>query len=250
MNNEVSIFEIFNLELIKNFDTELLLNSTTENNDLAEIMSKYNSDKGYGLCKQYIINNNARPPNLVCHNYTFFYEQLFSSYRNEKIKIFEMGVGVPACMGSWAGSLLGWKEYFTNSTIFSADFDKDYLYCDKRITSYYVDQENVESINNMWKNIGNHKYDFIVDDGPHTYSSNTLFYKNSINKLKTNGLYIIEDVHLDFIDKLYDDIVSYNNDNNIKFNIIKLIIPWPKNFSHPQTNYIWCMNNLIILQII
>lgn len=110
-------------------------------NILSEIMSKYNSDKGYGLCEQFIVNNKY-PPNSGCHNYTYFYDQLFKNYRNEPLTIFEMGVGVPACMcvGLWAGSLLGWKEYFPNSTIFSADFDKDYLYCDERITSYYVNQ--------------------------------------------------------------------------------------------------------------
>ena len=217
-------------------------------NILSEIMSKYNSDKGYGLCEEFIINNKY-PPNGVCHNYTYFYDQLFSEYRNQPLTIFEMGVGVPACMGmgSWAGSLLGWEEYFPNSTIFSADFDKDFLYCDERITSYYVDQENSDSIIDMWKNLEEKTFDIIVDDGPHSYLSNILFYKNSINKLKTNGIYIIEDINLDFIDDLYDEVLSYNNDNNINVNIVKLIIPWPKKFVHPDAR-ILKMNNLIIIQ--
>ena len=159
-----------------------------------------------------------------------------------------MGVGVPACMGmgSWAGSLLGWKEYFPNSKILSADFDKDYLYCDDRITSYYVDQEDKSSIENLWSII-EEKFDIIVDDGPHTYTSNLLFYTNSIQKLKTNGFFIIEDVNLDFIDLLYDKIVEFNMDNNISCNIIKLVIPWPEKFTHPS-DIILKMNNLIILQ--
>jgi len=217
-------------------------------NELSEIMSKYNSDKGYGLCTDFILNN-IYPPNGVCHNYTYFYHNLFSEYRNEQIKIFEMGVGVPACMGagSWAGSLLGWKEYFPNSTIFSADIDKDFLYNDDRITSYYVNQECSESINTMWKNIEEHTFDIIVDDGPHTYLSNILFYKKSIHKLKTNGIYIIEDINTDFINELYNEISSYNTDNNIRVNICKLIIPYPKKFNHPVEN-ILKMNNLIIIQ--
>ncbi len=227
--------------------TELLSNlDDNVSNELSEIMSKYNSDKGYGLCKNFITNN-IYAPNNVCHNYTFFYDNIFSQYRNEQIKIFEMGVGVPACMGSWAGSLLGWKEYFPNSTIFSADIDKDFLYNDDRITSYYVNQESSESINNMWKNMEEHIFDIIVDDGPHTYLSNILFYKNSIHKLKNNGIYIIEDINLDFIDELFNDIKEYNINNNISVNLCKLIIPYPKKFTHP-IEAILKMNNLIIIQ--
>jgi len=244
----MSCLKIFDLSKLYNFDLEQLLDETKMSNELSEIMSKYNSDKGYGLCKNFIIND-TRPPNFVCHNYTYFYEKLFSDYRDKEITIFEMGVGVPACMGpgSWAGSLLGWKEYFPNSTIFSADFDKDYLYCDERITSFYVDQENTDSIIELWKNMEEKTFDIIIDDGPHTYTSNILFYKNSVHKLKQNGIYIIEDINLDFIDQLFDEIKNYNNDNNIEFNIVKLIIPWPTKFTHP-CDIILKMNNLIILQ--
>ena len=242
----MACFHIFNLSELYNFDSNELLDETKESDELSEIMSKYNSDKGFGLCKKFITDN-IYPPNYVCHNYTYFYNKIFSSYKNENIKIFEMGVGVPACMNSWAGSLLGWKEFFPNSTIFSADIDKDYLYCDEKITSYYVDQENSVSINNMWENLKNITFDIIIDDGPHTYLSNILFYKNSINKLKTNGIYIIEDIHLDFIDKLYNEIIDYNKDTNINFNIVKLIIPWPKKFIHSSPDLLK-MNNLFIIQ--
>jgi len=241
----MSDFPIFDLEELYNFDSNELLNSTNSD-ELSELMSKYNSDKGFGLCKKFV-ENNIYPPNGVCHNYTYFYNKLFLNYKNNNIKIFEMGVGVPACMGSWAGSLLGWKDYFPKSMIFSADFDKDYLYCDERITSYYVDQENSVSINNMWKNLEDTTFDIIIDDGPHTYLSNILFYKNSINKLKTNGIYIIEDIHLRFIDELYNEIIDYNSFKNIKINIIKLIIPYPSKFIHGSTDILQ-MNNLFIIQ--
>lgn len=99
----------------------------------------------------------------------------------------------------------------------------------------------------MWKNLEEKMFDIIIDDGPHTYLSNILFYKNSINKLNKNGIYIIEDINLDFIDKLCEEIEMHNNNNNINCNIIKLIIPWPKKFSH-FSPYIIKMNNLIILQ--
>ena len=226
--------------------------STLDDNvsdELTEIMSKYLSDKGYGLCNNFVINNRY-PPNAVCHNYTYFYNFLLKDYCNLPINIFEMGVGVPPCMGhgSWAGSLKGWKEYFPNSTIFSADFDKNYLYNDDRIKSFYVNQEESSSIKELWKNLSNESFDLILDDGPHTYTSNILFFKESFYKLKDKGLYIIEDIHLNFIDTLYNNIIDFCNENNIKINIVKLIIPYPKKFYNPSTEYIMKMNNLIFIK--
>jgi hypothetical protein len=209
-------------------------------------MSKHNSDKGYGLCENFMLRG-IKHPNGVCHNYTFVYKQMFEKYRNEPLKIFEMGVGVPDCMGTWAGSLLGWKEYFPQSTIFSADFDEDWLYCDERITSYYVDQEDSSSIKNLWKNLKRHDFDIIIDDGPHTYSSNILFFKHSIHKLKTNGFYIIEDVNLDFIDILINEILLFSRTNDITISGSKIILPWPINYETPYIS-ISKMNNLIIMQ--
>jgi hypothetical protein len=219
-----------------------------KSDDLSNIMSKHLSDKGFGLCDDFI-NNNKYPPNGVCHNYTYLYNILFNKYRNENIIIFEMGVGVPSCMGSWAGSLLGWKEYFPNTRIFSADIDKEYLYNDDRIKSYYADQENSVSIFNLWANMQEYMFDIIIDDGPHTYTSNYNFFVNSIHKLKIGGIFIIEDIHTTFIDVLYKNIIQYCNKINIKYNIIKLIIPWPKKFRH-HSFHIMQMNNLIIIQLI
>jgi hypothetical protein len=231
---------------INKLDVDLVNDDISD--ELSEIMSKYNSDKGYGLCHAFN-EYNTYPPNGVCHNYTYFYNKLFNKHRYEPMNIFEMGVGVPACMGvgSWAGSLLGWKEYFPNSKIYSADFDKDFLYTDERIISYYVDQENQESIISLWTNMTNIQFDLIIDDGPHTYSSNFLFYTNSINKLNQYGIYIIEDVNVDFIDNLYNEIIKYNLEHDLTCDIIKLIIPYPKKFTHPG-EAICKMNNLIILQ--
>lgn len=233
----------------KNIDIRCLVDLVHDDNttdELSNIMTKYDSDKGAGLSNEFILYN-TKPPNQVCHNYTFYYNKLFSSIRNEYITIFEMGVGVPSCMLCWAGSLLGWQEYFPNSKIFSADFDKNYLYNKDRIKSYYVDQEDEASIKDLWKNMENETFDFIVDDGPHTYSSNYLFYINSIYKLKKNGIYIIEDIHTNFIDKLYDEILLWSNNNNIKIDIIKKIINYPKKFTHPEMS-IMNMNNLIFIK--
>jgi hypothetical protein len=37
-------------------------------------------------------------------------------------------------------------------------------------------------------------FDVILDDGLHEFTANDIFLKNSYQKLKANGLYIIEDI--------------------------------------------------------
>ena len=251
MDANKSIFNISILNLPsllhKTKIIKILINPK-DKSELAEIMTKYGSDKGSGLSQNFILYN-IKVPNSVCHNYTFFYELLFQPYKNNSINIFEMGIGVPLCMGSLAGSLKGWEEYFPNSNIYSADIDKENLYSNNRIISYYVDQENQDSIIELWKNnpISDILFDIIIDDGPHTYTSNYLFYINSIQKLKQNGIYIIEDINLDFIDKLQNDIIIFNTNNNINMEIVKLIIPYPLKFTHSLES-ILKMNNLLILK--
>lgn len=236
-----SVCKDINIDIISN-----LIHNDDISDELSNIMTKYGSDKGTGLSDNYIISD-IRSPNYVCHNYTYYYSKLFSNIRNENINLFEMGVGVPSCMGSWAASLLGWKEYFPNSKIFSADIDKEYLYNDDRIKSYYVDQNDIQSIQELWKNMENELFDIILDDGLHTYSSNYTFYIKSIHKLKKGGIYIIEDISTDFIDKLYDAIVLWSENNNIKIDIIKKIINYHHKFTHPH-EHILKMNNLIFIK--
>lgn len=242
-----SAINLLHLNLTLDKLNNLNYTSLLENpHELSEIMTKHESDKGCGLSINFI-KNNIRVPNFVCHNYTFIYDELFREYKHNNINIFEMGVGVPNCMSSWAGSLKGWKEYFPNSIIHSADFDKDYLYCDDRITSYYVNQEDKQSIVDMWNLIGDISYDIMVDDDSHTETSNYLFYVNSIHKLKKGGIYIIEDINLDFIDNLENSIKIFNSENSINMELIKLIINWPPTFTHPSQQ-ILKMNNLLILK--
>lgn len=158
-----------------------------------------------------------------------------------------MGVGVPQCMiGAWAGSLRGWKEYFPNASIFAADIDREWLYQGEGIQSFYCDQEDPESIQAMWTAVPADKFDIIIDDGPHTYKSNYLFYTESINKLLNNGVYIIEDVSLDFLDQLVHNIQDFNQQNNIHTDLRVLRIPYPSGFTHLSES-ILKMNNLIIL---
>ena len=77
---------------------------------------------------------------------------------------------------------------------FGADIDKDILFQEERIKTFFVDQLDEISIKDMWKKIGFIKMDLIIDDGIHTLDGCKIFFDNSIEYLKDDGIYIIEDV--------------------------------------------------------
>ena len=153
---------------------------------LCNIMTKYGSDKG------------------SYHNYTTIYYEYFNNISNNNLNIFEIGLGtnytdVASSMGpngKPGASLYGWKEFFPNSNIYGADIDKRILFNDDRIKTYFCDQTNIQSINNLWNNddLLNLEFDVILDDGLHEFNANLTFFENSFFKLKKGGKYIIEDL--------------------------------------------------------
>lgn len=159
-------------------------------NELCDIMYKWGSDKG-------------APGNKAHHNYTTFYHALFSPVRNETLRVFELGLGtnntsLPSNMGANGkpgASLRGWREYFPNAAVFGADIDKDILFKEDRITTFYCDQLSPEVIKHMWETAElSDGFDIIVEDGLHTFEANKCFFENSIHKLNKRGVYIIEDI--------------------------------------------------------
>ncbi len=164
-------------------------------NLLAILCDKYGSDKG---------NNNADDKSYDWdpHTYTDYYYSLFSHCRNSVSSVFECGIGTNdislrgnmGINGNPGASLRVWKDYFPNALIIGADIDKNILFSEDRIETYYVDQTSQQSIKNMWNKVSVDKFDLMIDDGLHTYEGGVSLFENSINYLSEYGLYIIEDV--------------------------------------------------------
>jgi predicted O-methyltransferase YrrM len=183
---------------------------------LCEIMEVYGSDKGN------ISNGSGRD----WHNYTKYYNAIFSKLRHAPLRLFELGLGtnnvkLPSNMGENGkpgASLFGWRKYFSKGTIFGADIDKSILFHDDRISTFYCDQTTPNIIHDLWENIElKDNFDIIIDDGLHEFYANKCFFENSIHKLNPNGVFIIEDV-------LLKDIVLYESQiNDWKFMYPNLI---------------------------
>ena len=98
-------------------------------------------------------------------------------------------------LGKPGASLRGWRAYFANAEIFGADIDADILFRDDRkFQTFWVDRRDPESVQALWKHVGEITFDIMIDDGLHEGWANICFLKESFSRLKSGGIYIIEDV--------------------------------------------------------
>ena len=200
-------------------------------NEFSKLCEKYKTDKG-GLIK----NKEIRK----FHFYSSFYDNVFKEKKEYLNLIFECGIGsnnikiqsnivgksIPGA------SLRVLQEYFPNAHIFAADIDDKILFKDNRISTLYVDQLNQESIIEMWKKIKKNNFDLIIDDGLHTFDAGLTFFKNSFSYLKSGGLYVIEDVHVAYLEKLTTELYQFKPTiitSNIKNNIDDYLLVIKKN---------------------
>jgi hypothetical protein len=145
--------------------------------------------------------DNSRTDKNTAHSYIGLYEDLLSHKKATAKHVLEVGI-------YGGGSIQLWADYFCNATIYGLDimnYDKVWngIKNKKNIVLYTsTDAYNEEIfINNfLSKNI---KFDFLLDDGPHTLDSMKLFIKLYSQIMTDDGILIIEDVQSwDWIDIL------------------------------------------------
>jgi hypothetical protein len=181
-------------------------------NILSELCVKHGSDKG---CLDF---NKTTLWKWSAHTYSNFYYSLFNHCRENIKLVFECGIGTNnpdvrsnmTINGQPGASLKVWKDYFPNAKIYGADIDKNILFNEDRISTYFVDQLNKETIEKMWQDIKMEDFDIIIDDGLHNAEANINLFLNSFHKLRKDGVYIIEDVHFKNIDIIQNKLSEYN----------------------------------------
>lgn len=169
---------------IQDFFTHQEYNFSTT---LCAIMTSFGSDKG-----------------AERHNYTTLYSKLFYPWKNEKIYLFELGIGtnnrdVASNMGSEGqpgASLYGWSLFFPKANIYGADIDKRILFNEKKIKTFYCDQQDPVSIQKLFshKELKDIQFDIMIEDGLHEFEAHLKFLKNSLSQLRKGGIYIAEDL--------------------------------------------------------
>jgi hypothetical protein len=138
---------------------------------LDEIFNKYDTDK-----------------NSFFHNYTRQYGPLLDKFRNEPIKLLEIGVFN-------GDSIKAFKESFEKSScILGLDIDsrcKKYEDISNNIYVEIGDATDSGFINQITKKFGT--FDIIIDDGSHRNKDVIISFEILFPLLNDNGLYIIED---------------------------------------------------------
>jgi|TARA_B110000261_G_scaffold150596_1_gene178270 hypothetical protein len=203
----------FNLFFLRKNHAFKNIHYSNSNNILCKLSQKHGSDKGWQL------NEYEKSPfKWKPHTFTTFYHSIFDFNRDNAKLVFECGIGtnkegLKSSMGTYGkpgASLRMWRDYFYNANIYGADIDKGILFNEDRINTYFVDQLDSETIKSMWNNIGLKDFDIIIDDGLHEVDANLNFFHNSFNKLKKNGIYVIEDVKLFDLNTFSNKLKDFN----------------------------------------
>ena len=145
--------------------------------------------------------NNVKTDKNTSHSYLPLYQQLLIGKKESARNILEVGIYD-------GGSIKLWRDFFINSTVYGLDIMHanrvwSAIKNDPRIILHTsTDAYNPEIFANNFLN-KNIKFDFMLDDGPHTLESMQQFIKLYSQIMTDDGILIIEDVQSwDWIDVL------------------------------------------------
>jgi len=138
------------------------------------------------------------------NGYCDVYNDTFRSQRKKHINLLEIGIGTlqptHSNMLFWkerfpdyqpGASLRAFRDYFPNGNIYDVDIQEDCMIKESRITTFLFDSRNKQMANHYLGHIG---FDFIVDDGDHSFRTQIETFENFFRFLTINGTYILEDL--------------------------------------------------------
>jgi len=154
------------------------------------------------------IIDNYRTDKNTRHSYLPLYQQLLIGKKYTAKNVLEVGIYD-------GGSIKLWNEFFPNATVYGLDIMNindvwEDIKCNDKILlhtstdAYENDFFNTHLLN---KNI---KFDFMLDDGPHTLESMKQFIHLYSQIMTDDGILIIEDVQSwDWIDILKNEVPEH-----------------------------------------
>jgi SAM-dependent methyltransferase len=155
---------------------------------LNEIYLDYKSPEGHG-------------DKGTAHTYIDEYQKLLNQYR-ENSTVLEIGI----CRGE---SLKMWNEYFINSEVYGIDITDIYIKDLINENKYNIIIGDACS-NDILNQLNDLTFDVIIDDGSHRIDDQINSFNILKNRMKPNGMYIIEDVNnLDNTKERYESL--HNN---------------------------------------
>ena len=136
------------------------------------------------------------------HEYDLVYANLLENRFEADLDILEIGLGTnntdtPSNMGKGGtpgASLRTWKDFFPNANIVGCDVDFRILFSEERIETFQLDQTSKDSWESLKSNLGDRRFNLIIDDGLHAPYANLRTLIEASELVKLNGYIVIEDV--------------------------------------------------------
>lgn len=145
--------------------------------------------------------DNSRTDKNTTHTYLPLYNVLLERLKETAQNVLEVGVGE-------GGSIKLWRDYFQNAQVYGLDilpktYFKQDIFADSRIImNVGINAYDVNFFQETFldKNL---RFDFMLDDGPHTLQSQIDFIKLYSQLLTKDGILIVEDVQsMDWLPQL------------------------------------------------
>ncbi len=134
------------------------------------------------------------------HSYLPLYERLLAPIRESATNVLEVGIGDLGCGRSrqWSGgSILMWTDYFKKARVHGVDIlPEDVVLPQVRKSPSVKLFCGVDAYDPKFvaDNLSSVKYDFLLDDGPHTLESQLAFLDLYLPLLSDKGVLLVEDV--------------------------------------------------------
>lgn len=134
------------------------------------------------------------------HDYHLLYGSLLSQPASVTA-VLEIGLGTnnPRLIsnmgrrGRPGGSLRAFRDFLPTARIYGADIDRQILFEEDRITTFFVDQTDRASLTALASLIGD-RFDLIIDDGLHSPNANLAVLDFALRRLKVGGWLVVEDI--------------------------------------------------------
>ena len=136
--------------------------------------------------------DNSRSDKNTIHSYLPLYEKLLTSKKETAKRVLEVGI--------WrGGSIKLWKDFFTNAVVYGVDIiDINTVWSEIKNNRGIVLHTSTNAYDNDFVTTNflnqNIKFDFLLDDGPHTLESMKQFIRLYSQLMADDGILIIEDV--------------------------------------------------------
>ena len=132
---------------------------------------------------------------LVHHMYGDFYDELLFDKQELPISLLEVGIFS-------GGAIRLFHDYLINATIVGVDITDEKINQPinnyDRLSVFITDAYNIDN----WTQLPKKMYDIIIDDGPHTLSSQIFALTHFPDFLTPGGVLIIEDVPVMTVDRI------------------------------------------------